>query len=267
MNDFFNRYGDQLRASQRDAATLAPAKVRAGLLRLRGLKRRHHVSLGVVAALAVAGPAAAIVAPWEPSLHRSGLDDPVPTSNAPVSTDASSWLGVLRRPQTEQDRTASAPALQVVGAGDLADGVQTADIRTLGSGWALVPATSVQAGSDNRKPGLCLANANQLACGQNDVIKRTGMGGASASSTETQFFGLVPDGVAKVRFMPSTGDAVSVDVSSNFYVLSVAGSSSSGPVTPPPGYSGPKIAPPPMPLGGQMEWLDDAGNVVGPGRR
>lgn len=267
MTDFLDRYGEQLRAAQPEAPAHAWAKVRAAVLRFHGLRRRHKVTLGVLAALAVAAPAAAIVAPWQPSLYRPGVDDPVATSDDPVSADASSWLGVLRRSQTAQDRAASAPALRRVGAGDLADGVQTAGIRSLAKGWALVPVTSVKGASGNAKPGLCLANAKQLACGQNDMIKRVGMGGASASPTQTEFIGLVPDGVAQVRFTPLTADPISVDVSSNFYVLTVPGSGSSGPVKPPPDYNGPKIAPPPMPLGGQIEWLDEAGNVVGPARK
>lgn len=266
MTHFLDRYGDQLRAAQPDSSAPALARVPVGG-RFRRLRRGQQVALGVVAALAVAAPAAAIVAPWEPSLSRPGLDDPVSTSNEPVSTDASGWLAVLRRPQTDQDRAASTPLLRVVGAGGLADGVQPAEIRSLGSGWALVPATSVKGAAGDAKPGLCLANGKQLACGQNDMIKNIGMGGSSASSTATEFFGLVPDGVAHVRFTPVTGEATTVDVSSNFYVVNVAGSGPSALVSPPPGYTGPKIKAPPMPVGGLIEWLDDAGNIVGPGRR
>lgn len=262
MSDFLDRYGAQLRAAQHEDVSAVGRAVR----RLRGMRRRRALALGAVAALAVAGPAAAIVAPWQPSLSRAGLDEPVATSSAPLDADVSRWLAVLRRPQTAQDRVASAPLLQVVGAGDLADGVQTAGIRALGGGWALVPVTSVKAPAGDG-PGLCLANGEQLACGQAEMVNRIGMSGASASRTHTEHFGLVPDGVRRVRFIPAGGDPVSVAVDSNFFLLRVAGSSSAGSVTPPAGYTGPAIAPPPMPVAGRIEWLDQAGAVVGPGRR
>lgn len=264
MTEVLDRFGEQLRAAQ---VTAVDSPEKQSRTRLRHVLRRHRLAAGVVTALAVAAPAAAIVAPWEPSLYRPGLDEPVATSQAPVSDDASDWLAVLRRPQTQQDRDNSAPALRTVGAGDLADGIQTADIRALSDGWALVPATSVRSGDGTTAAGLCLANAAQLACGQNQMIERIGMGGSQASARATEFFGLVPDGVAKVRFTPLNGEPTLVNVTSNFYDLTISGSSTGGKVTPPPGYQGPKITPPPMPVAGTVAWLDSSGSVVGPTQR
>jgi hypothetical protein len=213
MTEFLERFGEQLRSAQLSTAERPLKPPHTGIVRVL---RRHRIAVGVVAALAVAAPAAAIIAPWEPSLYRPGLDEPVATNNAPVSVDASDWLAVLRRPQTQQDRDTSASALRAVGAGHLVDGIQTAGIRALSDGWALVPATSVQSGP-NAAPGLCLANAQQLACGQNQMVKRIGMGGSAASASATEFFGLVPDGVAKVRFTPVDGAPATTDVDANFY--------------------------------------------------
>src|SRR3954451_25095560 len=100
MTDFLQRYGDQLRAAQTDTAGSRAARRFSRATKLRRILRRHPVALAGTALLITAVPAAAIVAPWQPSLSRPGIDAPVSTSPKQPGADASSWLGVLRRPQT-----------------------------------------------------------------------------------------------------------------------------------------------------------------------
>jgi hypothetical protein len=266
MTDFLDRYSDQLRAAQVARSTAAPSRTAAIAAKFGGMRRGRRVALVLVAVLGAAVPAAAIVAPWQPSLHRPGLDDPVTTDAGTPGSSLSSWLAVLRRPQTEQDRSQSASVLQTVGAGNQVQGVQTAGIRSLAPGWALVPATSLT-GSAGAGPALCLVSSEAVTCGHDDAITTTGLLSVSAGSTETTFAGLVPDGVAQVRFTPVGGNPVVADVRSNFYELRFGSTAASTPVTPPPGYSGKKIPAPPMPAQGRIEWLDGAGKVVGPTAR
>ena len=98
------------------------------------------------------------------------------------------------------------------------------------------------------------------------MIKGGGLSTIIAGPDGSEFAGLVPDGVAKVRFTPSTGQPVEADVSSNFYDLHVDQTSASVRVTPPSGYTGPPISAPPTPANGRIEWLDSSGTVIGPTR-
>jgi hypothetical protein len=264
MTDFLQRYGDQLRAAQSDAAGDKAARRPARVARVRAIMLRHPIALAGAVLLISAVPAAALVAPWDPSLSRPGIDAPVSTSPREPDVDASSWLAVLRRPQTAQDRQDSAPVLQNLGAGMRVEGVQTSGIRSLAKGWALVPTTSL-ATPDGSGAGLCLVDRTGQTCGHLDVIKGKGLVTSFPGRDGTEFAGLVPDGVAKVRFTPVNGQPVETDVTSNFYDLYVDQTSTSPvPVTPPPGYTGPPISAAPGLAKGQLEWLDSSGNVVGP---
>jgi hypothetical protein len=231
-----------------------------------GPRRGVVVSLAV---LAVAAPALAVTQPWSPMLSRPGTDNPVKTDASPVTASAREALAVLRRPQTPEDRAKTAPLLKAVGAGNQVDGVQTASIRLLTDGVALVPAKTVRTGpfatSDDE---LCLTNGTSVTCGPASSVRTTGITSVEASRTTTSYTGLVPDGVARVRFTANTGTAAEAAVTSNFYSLSV-------PEVAPPrmidapdapdGSNGPSRIPgPPTPVGGTIEWLDANGRIVGP---
>jgi hypothetical protein len=219
-----------------------------------------------LAALAVAAPALAITQPWNPMLSRPGIDNPVKTDASPVTAAAREALAVLRRPQTPEDRAKTAPLLTAVGAGNQVEGVQTAFIRLLTDGVALVPAKSVRSGpfatSDDQ---LCLTDGGSVTCGPASSVRTTGITGVEASRTTTSYKGLVPDGVARVRFTANTGTAAEVAVTSNFYSLSVPEVAPPRMIDAPEGFNGPSRIPgPPTPVGGTIEWLDANGRVVGP---
>jgi hypothetical protein len=228
----------------------------------RGPRRGLVVSL---AALAVAAPALAITQPWNPVLSRPG-DNPVKTDPSPVSASAREALAVLRRPQTPEDRAKTAPLLRTVGSGNQVDGVQTAAIRLLADGVALVPAKTVGNGpSTTSDDQLCLTDGSMMTCGPASSVHKTGITGIEASTTRTRYRGLVPDGVARVRFTPNTGTAAEVAVTSNFYSVSVPQVVPPRMIDAPEGFDGPaRIPGPPMPVGGTIEWLDANGRVVGP---
>jgi hypothetical protein len=226
---------------------------------------RRGVVVGL-AALAVAAPALAITQPWNPELSRPGIDDSVKTDSSPVSASAREALEVLRRPQTPEDRAKTAPLLTTVGAGNQVDGVQTASIRLLADGMALVPAKTVGTGpSTTSKDQLCLTDGKSITCGSANSVGTSGITGIAASRTRTRYTGLVPDGVARVRFTPRTGGVAEVAVSSNFYSLSVPQTAPPRMIDAPEGFDGPSRIPgPPMPVAGTIEWLDENGHVVGP---
>jgi hypothetical protein len=260
MTDFLQRYEEQLRAAQVDAPGERPSRAK----RLRSVVRRRPIILTGAFLLVMAVPATALVAPWEPSLSRAGLDAPVATSSAQPAEDAESWLGVLRRPQTEEDRRDSAPFLPSVAAGNRVQGVQVDAIRSLSKRWALVPVASLRGDG----PAICIVSSDARACGHLDKIRNGGPLAITNGPDGSDYAGLVPDGVTKARFTPETGDPIEVGVSSNFYELHVDGTSGKFvPVTPPPGYEGPPIPPKPAPVSGKLEYLDGSGKVVGPAVR
>jgi hypothetical protein len=260
VTDFLDRFDDQLRAAQlAHAAANAPAS-RTLRTRLRAMRHGRRVALIMMALLVTAVPALAIVAPWKPSLYRPGLDQPVSTASS-TTVPAASWLAVLRRDQTDQDRSDAAPLLPALAAGNQVQGVQTDSIRTLNKHWALAPVTSLSAPGHATAPGLCLVNDDGAsACDwYENRIRNAGIMTESAGSTGTELAGVVPDGVAKVRFTPVGEAPIVVDVTSNFYDIHVAETSKSPAAAAPPADS-----PPPEPVNGRIEWLDSSSKVIGP---
>ncbi|MBJ7330661.1 MAG: hypothetical protein JHC95_12250 [Solirubrobacteraceae bacterium] len=174
-------------------------------------------------------------------------------------------LAVLRREQTETDRSKAAPLLKAIG--DQVDGVQTAGIRSLSPGWALVPVKRVYTGPDQvSNDELCITNGALIACAPAAATNATGVALITANPKATKFRGLVPDKVTSVRFVPADGRKPTMGaVTSNFYSLMVAGGADPGRVKAPPGYKGGDTIPgPPMPLQGRIEWLNESGEAVGP---
>ncbi len=264
MSDFLDRFGDQLAAAEgRATSSVQDADLRSGRLR----RRRRLVLSALAASVAVAAPALAITTPWNPSLERTGIDQPVTATNAAVSASAVDALGVLRRVQSEADRERAAPLVRAIGAGNQVDDVQTDGIRSVATGWALVPAKSMQSGPglNANTDVLCLTDGQSVGCSPTSSAITNGVGVVSASPTKTSIAGLVPDGVSAVRFMPDGGNPVKVTVASNFFSLSVSQNARGKTIKAPPGYEGgSEIPAPPMPVNGTLQWLDNDGNVIGP---
>jgi hypothetical protein len=228
-------------------------------------RRGLVVSLGV---FAIAGPALAVVQPWSPVLSREGIDGPVSTDSTPVVAEARDALAVLRRPQSDEDRKTAGPLVAAVGMGNQIDGVQTDSIRALAAGWALVPAKRVKTGpAETSDDELCITDGQAIGCSPASAVREHGVGVRLATTTHTSLSGVVPDAVARVRFIPAEGTATEVPAESNFYSLSVPKTAPSPPVSAPAGYDGPSVIPgPPMPVGGTIQWLDRQGRVIGPTR-
>jgi hypothetical protein len=222
-----------------------------------------------VAALVVAAPAAAIIGPWRPLLQRTGVDKPVHTSVSPIAQSARDALAVLRRPQTAEDRARTAPLLTSVGAGNQVDQIQTDGIRSVADGWALVPAKSVKTGpSKAATDELCLTDGQTVACSRASTVGSQGVVVVTAGSGQTNIAGIAPDGVAEVRFTPNAGPPAESRVASNFFALSIPQTAPGTMIKAPPGYNGPsKIPGPPMPTPGTIQWVTDAGKIVGPAKQ
>lgn len=257
-----DRFGDQLEAAQtrspRAKAKAMPARPRRGF--------RSPALLASLGILLVAAPALAITQPWSPDLGRPGIGTPASTDSSPVSDSAKSVMAVLRRPQTDADRKEPASLLQGI-IGEEIQGVQTDSIRSLKAGWALVPAKQVRsAPSEKATDQLCFVNADTTTCGAAANLKDRGINGSDASTTSTTFTGLVPDGVAEVRFTSEGGRVTSTRVGSNFYELRVSEVAPAVMVDAPKGLpnSPDQIPGPPAPVRGKIQWLDSDGKIVGP---
>lgn len=266
MAEFLDRFGQQLYESQGSAVAGRRARAHRRFWALSRLKLGRRGLLIPVAVLAVAVPAVAVIAPWRPTLERTGVDQPVAVDSSPVAGSASGVLAVLRRPQTDRDRTLTAPLLTTVGAGNQIDDVQTDGVRSVASGWALVPAGSVVTGpAHTTSDMICLTDGGGIGCSPASSVGTQGITVLSASKSRTDLAGIVPDGVSGIRFTPEDGPPVRVDVTTNFYSLSVPATGHAGTIKAPSGYPGPAAIPgPPMPMRGTVEWLDSGGHVVGP---
>jgi hypothetical protein len=239
-DDFLDRLGAQL--SLAAAAPLAPAPRRAWHPPGRTRATRRLVA-GLVVAL-VATPALAVTRPWEPILGHPDTDHGAPTaSTGPVSPAEARVLGVLRRPQTDDDRT-SGKLLVSLHPGF--DGVETAAVRLLRPGAdaiALVPAERLfqndqRTGTPLYTDALCLADADSVTCGSRDDL----LAGRILNLKGTRVYGLVPDGVATVRVDFADGGTAEAPVSENLFELT--SSHDAATVT-------------------SSSWLDQDGKVVG----
>lgn len=268
MTDCLDWYGDQLRE--------------AGVRRRRRAIRNAAVAVAVPALAAVvvvvAGPGPDVERPalpqptptwtpppagtWTPAVGRpeAGLDASI--SRAPISRAMAEAVAVLRRPQTDEDRQVAGPLLRWVGAGT--DGVQVDAARALDARQALVP---VETFGMDLGPGLCVVDRGGAACAPAERVPLDGVTSLSSGSGGTRYTGVVPDGVALVRFTPQTGAPIEAPVRVNFYDLRIPTTAEPDRVRPPAGWRGPvgddgRIASPPMPAMGRLDWLDADGKVV-----
>jgi hypothetical protein len=260
--DFLDRFGDQLHAAQVASASAATRGSRGTRL----LGRRSTVIAALVAVIAPSA-ALAITQPWHPDLSRPGVDHKVTTDAAPVSHAALGAFAVLRREQSAADRSDATPLIKAIGMGNQVDRVQLSGIRMVAPGWALVPAKAAQTapGGVTAQDQLCLTNGEDVGCANAETAKANGVGVLTASKSSTHLTGLVPDGVARVRFAPDSGSPVEVAASGGFYELTVHSSRSLPAIKAPPGSDGPSTIPgPPAPASGKLTWLDTSGSAVGP---
>jgi hypothetical protein len=111
-----------------------------------------------------------------------------------------------------------------------------------------------------------LTNGTTIACGDATMVASVGITLLTAQAKiGTTVSGLVPDGVARVRFTPTDGPPRTADVTQNFYTITIARTAPSSRIKAPRGYKrGPTIPGPTQPLSGAAEWLDADGRVIGP---
>lgn len=264
MADFLDRYGLQLRHARQRRRRRA---VRVSLLAVAS-----PAVVAVAVVLGMSSPdverpatptATATPTPgtWTPAVGRPDKGIPARIDRTPVSPVATDVLAVLRRPQTDRDRRLAAPRLRYVG--PPTEDVQVDGVRALNARYALVPMA--------RGPRLCVIGSGGSACSPVDMVPRHGIASISAGKQGTTYVGVVPDGVARVRFTPEAGQPVEVVVRENFYELRIRTTAPPGRVSPPAGWNGPKgkdgkIEGPPMPAYGKLEWIDGNGNPMPSGR-
>ena len=209
--DFLDRFEQQLR----DLPPLVTP-------RRQSRRRTAGVVLGV---LAIAAPAVAATKPWNPVLGDDRRGHPT-RSDAQPAGDALTSLAVLRRTQTEVDRGPSAErALQQFST--QTQGIMTAHVRVLrttgpAAGATLVPIRDYQppgeSRSDTGSPQLCIfvpeldADGGAQYCVASDALAAQ-----LPAELGRTLFGLVPDGVSRVRIVLDGGSVSVAGVRDNFY--------------------------------------------------
>jgi hypothetical protein len=184
-------------------------------------KRSRRAVVVALAGLTISATAIAATTPWQPLFGDPGSPQPKVTGSAPPA-DQFAILGVLRRPQTEDDRgSVTQQALRYFGTST--QGVYTNYIRRLRSDEGdlpaiLLPARSWNASRFRKDDVVCLfvgegrASGGAKFCSTSAEIKR----GAAEGSLGAVAYGLVPDTVARVEF--HYGNVTqSVAVHDNFY--------------------------------------------------
>lgn len=225
--------------------------------------RRRYAIVGIAAAVtAIVAPALAVTQPWSPATSRPGIDPLIASDSSPLTSSATRSIGVLRRRQTEDDRTLSEPLLRTLGMGGQLDGVRLAGVRSVAAGWAMVPVKTVTVGPGVAKSDqICLTNGVLVGCASAAQIGQRGVALTTARNGETVFVGSVPDGVARVRVTDDTGDTFVQPAENNFYRVVVPKATSAASVT---GPEGQPIPAPDSPVSAKLEWLAADGSVVGP---
>jgi hypothetical protein len=164
---------------------------------------------------------AATTRPWQPLFGDAGTPQPRVSGDAPPVPQLE-LLGVLRRPQTPEDRgAATQQALRFFGTST--QGVYTNYIRQLPAGQGglaaiLVPARSWRFPGISKDDVLCVFIADPVGDGGGKGCYTTaevesGRAGGSIGAVD---YGLVPDGVTQVRFNYPTGTQATA-VHDNFF--------------------------------------------------
>lgn len=223
----------------------------------RALRARPSRIVAVgLACLAFGGTAMAASGVWNPIVGNS--NDPATLSNTPVPAELTAALGVLRRDQTDQDRSAEVEA--TLNGGEMPDGVRLDSIRYLApgdNGEATILLSGLKAAVyETEEEPVCVARpiaGNPSAVSlcfdlpmlMADHARAMFVDVASNSGTA---FGLVPDGVASVTATFGSAPDRTVSVTNNYWELDVSGSEMSNAN----GESGVQ----------QTVWHDADGNVI-----
>lgn len=199
----------------------------------RVARRRTRRILGVAAGgILIAGTAVAATSPWHPQLGGSDRGEPASRSARPVPSAFTDRLAILRRPQSDIDRSASVQRALGLLDRDIAGGVYVDGIRHLrdrkDGTVVLVPMRRYgpknHPGVAPQRNGLCVyfvstrptkpGSAGGASCGTVAELERRGIGSITT--------GLVPDGVDRVRVTLKTGRTLTADVIDNYYELPFA---------------------------------------------
>ena len=222
MKGFLDRYEDQLTAAA--FRELQPGSPR------RAFPRGRPVLAVALAVLAISASAVAATGSWRDVL---GIDDSSTTTDAPPPKQELAILGVLRRPPAADDfGPAATAALQYFGSQP--SGLRPSYIRLVaknerGEGIVLVPAVAYNpkfiGGSSSlrarlvRSSPVCLFYPDPLGTGgvrncwgQEDIEA-----GTATASLGLHQYGLVPDGVTRVRALYSDGVSAAAVVKDNFF--------------------------------------------------
>jgi hypothetical protein len=189
--------------------------------RLRRTPPRRMAVLAVLATL-VTGTAVAATTPWHPQLGGHDLGHPT-RATRPLPAAELSILGVLRRAQTDADRSPAAQAALRDLPGHEVAGVHTDGVRLLAArsdgDVILIPAERVgPADRHSLRDALCVWRALRhgaagMNCGDADDLR--------AGRIRTVTSGLVPDGVRSVRVRLRTGTVLTARVTDNYYELPI----------------------------------------------
>ena len=279
MTDFLDRYGEQLaraRPGRRrriaGASRLAIAAPAAAALVLLLARPAPEIERPAQTPVARSTPVPTPTEPpavgkWTPTLGRPKLGITASIDNTPIAQPVIAALAVLRRPQSERDRKLAGPKLRY--AGDSINGIQITGVRALNAEYALVPVTKFATEPNTAGAGICLMGGGGGACAPVESVPRHGVTLMGAGASDTRYAGIVPDGIARVRFTPPGAAPIEAAVTGNFYELRYHTSARPTRVTPPKGWKGPtgtdgKIQAPPMLVRGALEWLDASGHMVKP---
>jgi hypothetical protein len=231
-------------------------------------------AVALLAALAVAGTAVAATSGWPPILGNGS--DAIRPAQSPVPGDQSAALSVLRRPQTDADRGPDVQAtLKSLPSGGESHGVRLDAVRRLAGGptpgLAVILAPQERFGQDPPGPAgprvkdaLCVlypSGPRTVAGGQisgaavscwttREVLAGNAKGLAPAGDN-WHFYGLVPDGVARVAITRHDGTTAQATVRDNFFDI------------PGPDGKDPNDVRAANPEG-PARWLDADGNAVSP---
>lgn len=200
-----------------------------------GARRRRRARLAATVAVALLGLVGAAAATgtffWQPQLGNTSQGHPT-ASPSDVPAAQLEILGVLRRPQTNSDRGAAA-RYAARWLGTEFRGVRTNSIRVLSNGAVLFSAEHGPAGDNSLCLFLADTEAGGFTCVGTDQLRRSGAAlitmrrpnikfqtkdgklvlhdghpvpvpGSKPSPQAARVIGIVPDGVAAIRFTNST---------------------------------------------------------------
>jgi hypothetical protein len=214
----------------RDRGLLVDAIRHDAVARPRRRRPSRRVVVLATAGVLATGTAVAATTPWEPELGRPG--DRPSRSATPVPADQIAVLGVLRRKQTDDDRSPATRQVLRKMFGSISVGVRTDSVRRLarGRGGAAVLVSVEQDGVRDADPGHPMPVTSDALCLERTIPTRRGttVGEKCGSlddlrSGHLRFptAGLVPDGVASVRVRLRTGTVLTARVTNNYFALPI----------------------------------------------